>query len=42
MLCAGGGLSTVRGCGCGRPSVRAPACCGVARSDDGCWGAEHW
>ena len=42
MLCVGGGLSTVRGCGCGHPFLQARGCRGVAPGDDGCWGAERW
>ena len=38
MLCVGGGLSTVRGCGCGHPFLQARGCRGVAPGDDGCCG----
>ena len=42
MLCVGGGLSTVLGCGCGRPSVLDLGWRGVAPGDDECVTAECW
>ena len=42
MLCVGGGLSTVLGCGSGRLSVLDLGCCGVAPGDDGWVTAERW
>ena len=47
VLFVGGGLSTVRGWGSGRPYVQAPRCCGVVGGagfpgDDACGEAGGW